>query len=309
MSFALATLKFGRKRQAAIFAKDMFWPVVASADAAGVTVMPGGLFEYLQVWGKAWPQIKRLAVKIEQGAVPRELAIPASRARLDTPVLLPRKVFCIGANYQDHLDEMGAPPTLKKVKGVAPFFFIKPGSTAVVGPGPTVHIPARCRDFDWEGEAVAVFGKRGRDIAAKDAMSFVAGYTLAIDFTARDQLAIPDHPFKWNFVLGKCQDAMTPVGPIFVPKEFLNGDHFEFTLSVNGVLKQRASTKQMIYSLKEQIAGVSQAVTIEPGDLMLTGSPAGVGSPKGERLQPGDVVTVESAATGAMQVTIQAALK
>ena len=308
MSFTLATLKSGRKRLAAIHIDGLFWPVAASAEAAGVTVMPGGLFEYLQVWEKAWPQIKRLAAKIERGIVPRELAIPASRARLDAPVLLPRKVFCVGANYQDHLDEMGAPPTLKKVKGVAPFFFIKPGSTAMVGPGPTVHIPARCKDFDWEAEVVAVFSKRGRDIAPKDAMSFVAGYTLGIDFTARDQLMMPEHPFKFNFVLGKCQDAMTPVGPVFVPKEFVDGDRLEFSLSVNGVIKQRACTKDMIYSLKEQIAGISQAVTIEPGDLMLTGSPAGVGAPRGERLHPGDVVTVESGPTGAMQITIQGPL-
>ena len=97
---------------------------------------------------------------------------------------------------------------------------------------------------------------------------------------------------------------MTPVGPAFVTKEFVDGANLRFSLSVNGAERQNACTRDMFYSLREQIAGASSAITIEPGDVMLTGSPAGLGMPRGERLRVGDRVTVGSEATGSMEVTI-----
>ena len=308
MSFALATLKTGRTFVPAIRVGAAFWPIPATARVAKIEVVPGGVFDYLQNWRKAFAQLKRLAAAIERGVVPGRYAVGTARARLDTPIRYPRKVFCTGANYQDHLEEMGA-SSIKKVRGVPPFFFLKPGSTAVVGPGPTVHIPRGSTNFDWEVEVAVVFAKRGRDIVEKDALDYIAGYSLAIDFTARDMLFAPDTYFKFNFTLGKCQDAMTPVGPVFVPKEFADGADLPFSLSVNGVEKQNSSTKHMIYSLREQIAGASRAVTIEPGDIMLTGSPAGVGYPRGEKLAVGDSVIVDSPVTGSMQVTIQKSFK
>jgi 2-keto-4-pentenoate hydratase/2-oxohepta-3-ene-1,7-dioic acid hydratase in catechol pathway len=132
---------------------------------------------------------------------------------------------------------------------------------------------------------------------------------VAIDFTSRSQLVVPQTFFKFNFVLGKSQDTMNPLGPVVVPKEFLEGRDARFALYVNGVKKQDARTSSMIYSLPEQIAGVSRYVAIEPGDVMLTGSPAGVGLPRGERLVPGDVVRIEADQIGAMEVVIQPPLK
>jgi 2-keto-4-pentenoate hydratase/2-oxohepta-3-ene-1,7-dioic acid hydratase in catechol pathway len=98
---------------------------------------------------------------------------------------------------------------------------------------------------------------------------------------------------------------MSPVGPTVVPKQFLDGQSARFALDVNGVRKQSGNTADMIYSLPEQIAGVSRSVSIEPGDMMLTGSPAGVGLPRGEKLKPGDVVRIEAEIIGSMEVVIQ----
>jgi 2-keto-4-pentenoate hydratase/2-oxohepta-3-ene-1,7-dioic acid hydratase in catechol pathway len=136
-------------------------------------------------------------------------------------------------------------------------------------------------------------------------MKHVAGYSVGIDFTARDLFYREERFFKFDFVLGKCQDTMSPVGPAMVPREFLDGSSTRFSLSVNGSEKQAGNTADMIYSIAEQIAGVSRAVTIEPGDMMFTGSPAGVGLPRGEKLKRGDVVRIEADAIGAMEVAIQ----
>src|SRR5690606_13775746 len=141
----------------------------------------------------------------------------------------------------------------KKVPGRHPFFFMKPPSTTLVGPGRTVRIPPGCTNFDWEVEFVVVFGKGGRDISEKRAMQYVAGYSVGIDFTARDLFYDESRFFKFDFVLGKCQDSMSPVGPAVVPRQFLDGENTRFGLSVNGVLKQSGSTADMIYTLPEQI--------------------------------------------------------
>jgi len=316
MSFSIATLS-GETLSAALVIDQRVWPATSAAKSAGVTVMPGTLFDYLQQWDSAFAQLQTLAQRISSGAVPAELSFPLSEARLAAAVSLPRKVFAVGANYQSHIDEMiamyakqvaamGKPPAPDTSQ--PPLFFLKPGSTAVVGPGPTVHMPPKCDNLDWEGEMAVVFGKSGRNIKADAAMDHVAGYTLAIDFTARNQMEIPQHVFRWDFVLGKCQDTLTPVGPVFVPKQFVDGSDFAFTLSVNGEEKQRTSTKDMMYSLVRMITGVSEGVRIEAGDIMLTGSPAGVGKACGQKLAVGDVVVVDSPATGPMEVIIQSPL-
>ena len=302
--FVLATLLVSGRRVAAIRIAGRYWPVVAAARAASIAGLEGDLESYFAGWRAAFPRLKRLAAAIEAGKVHGRLAVPETKARLDTP-LRPPKIICVGANYADHLAEMKA-SSIKKVRGVPPFFFLKPPSTVLSGPGPTVFMPRDCKNLDWEAEMVVVFGKGGKDIAPERALEHVAGYTLGIDFTARDLFSAPDSFFKFNFVLGKCQDTLSPVGPAIVPAAFADGDDLHFSLSVNDVQKQSSSTRYMIYSLAEQIAGVSRGVRIEAGDLMFTGSPAGVGLPRGEKLRRGDRVRVESPDIGVMEVVIQA---
>lgn len=301
--FVLATLVVSRQRVAAMRIAGRYWPLAASAHAAGITGLEGGLESHFACWQAAFPRLKRLAAAIAAGKVRVRLAVPEARARLDTP-LHPPKVICVGANYADHLTEMNA-SSIKKVPGVPPFFFLKPPSTVLSGPGPTVRMPRDCKNLDWEAEMVVVFGKGGKNIAPERALEHVAGYTLGVDFTARDLFSSPESFFKYNFVLGKCQDTLSPVGPAIVPATFADGGDLPFSLSVNGVRKQSTSTRHMIYSLAEQIAGVSRGVRIEAGDLMFTGSPAGVGLPRGEKLVPGDRVCIESEHIGLMEVIIQ----
>jgi 2-keto-4-pentenoate hydratase/2-oxohepta-3-ene-1,7-dioic acid hydratase in catechol pathway len=290
----------------AIAADGPWWPLAASARAAGIDGLEGSLPALFDRWQAAFPRLKRLARAIAAGEMKRSIAVPAARARLDTPLRHPRKLVCVGANYADHLAEMGA-SSIRKVPGVAPFFFLKPPTTVISGPGEALRIPRGCSNLDWEAEVVVVFGKGGRDIAPEKALGHIAGYTLGIDFTARDLFHQPDSFFQFNFTLGKCADGLTPVGPAIVPAAFADGGDLPFALSVNGATKQSSSTRHMVYTLAEQIAGVSRSVRIEAGDLMFTGSPAGVGLPRGERLHPGDRVRIESDKIGAMEVLIQTA--
>ena len=304
--FTLATLKTREGHVAAMRIGDVYWPIAACARSKRIAGLDADLHALFAVWPKTLPLLKKLASAIESGGVKAALSVPARRARLDTPLRYPHKIFCVGANYADHLAEMNA-SSIKKVPGVAPFFFMKPSPSVLSGPGDKLEIPRGCENLDWEAEVVVVFGRGGKNIKPENALKHIAGYTLGIDFTARDLFMAPESFFKFNFILGKCQDGLSPVGPEVVPAAFVNGEDYHFSLSVNGAVKQSSSTKHMIYSLAEQIAGVSAAVTIEPGDLMFTGSPAGVGLPRGERLHSGDKVVIEGEAIGAMQVEMRAA--
>ena len=296
--FAIATLGRSRGRsEAALRVDGRFWPLALAG-------LPQDAMRLFDDWPRSLRSLERFAAAIRRGRYEPDQSVSPARARLLTPLRYPRKLFCVGANYADHLAEMNA--SITKVPGRPPFFFMKPASTAIVGPGDRVLIPPGCQVFDWEVEFVVVFGRGGRDISQADAMSHVAGYSLGIDFTARDLFDQPTSFFRFNFALGKGQDTMSPLGPVVVPAQFIDLARARFGLSVNGVRKQWGSTGDMIYSVPEQIAGVSQAVTIEPGDVMYTGSPAGVGLPRGERLVPGDVVTIFAEGVGEMSVTIDA---
>ena len=289
--FALATIGLPRGQSVAALRIDgQYWPL----PAAG---LPANAMDLFQDWSGSLSRLE----KFRQRGRP----LPAGKARLLTPLRYPRKVFCVGANYADHLEEMNAAHLAKKVPGAPPFFFMKPPSTTLVGPGRTVRIPEGCQNFDWEVEFVVVFGKGGKNIREKDALKHVAGYSVGIDFTARDLFYREERFFKFDFVLGKCQDTMAPVGPAIVPRQFLDGTRAGFSLAVNGIEKQRGNTRDMINTLPEQIAGVSRAVAIEPGDMMFTGSPAGVGLPRGEKLASGDVIRIEADLVGAMEIVIQ----
>lgn len=309
MPFALGTLRIDAgKTLGAMRLGGFFWPLEKCAAQAGVPGIPGRLIDLFEDWPGSFARLKRLAAGIATGRVAWRLGVPEAKAKLATPLAFPRKLFCTGANYADHLAEMKV-SSIRKIPGLAPFFFMKPPSSVLSGPGDTVRIPRGCDWFDWEAEVVAVFGKGGRDIAPGRALSHVAAYTLGIDFTARNLFIQPDSFFKFNFTLGKCADGATPVGPVIVPAEFVDGGNIDFGLDYNGSPRQASNTRHMIYSLAEQIAGISRAVTIEPGDLMFTGSPAGVGLPRGERLASGDRVRVHAPIIGSMTVRIGAPLR
>ncbi|MDD5369424.1 MAG: fumarylacetoacetate hydrolase family protein [Anaerolineaceae bacterium] len=191
-----------------------------------------------------------------------EALTPIDDVRLLTPVL-PGKIICIGRNYAEHAKEHQVDvPDL-------PLLFLKPPS-AVIGPGDTILLPPQSQRVEHEGELVVVIGKRGRWIAPEDASRFVLGYTLGIDVTARD---LQRRDGQWT--RGKGFDTFCPLGP-FIETDFDPSDAM-LTTHVNNELRQMASTRDMLFTVRQLVAFISSVMTVEPGDIVMTGTPAGVG--------------------------------
>lgn len=265
-------------------------PVLVAADRVidlrEAPLRARSVLDLLAAWDAALPVLERLAASAAPG-----LAVGAPRWL--PPVSGAAYVFCAAANYRSHLEEMAA------VAGTAPpatepFFFVKTARTTLLGDGEPIRLPARARAVDWEVELAVVVGRRGRHIAAAHAMDHVAGYTVFNDVSARDLNRRGDGPFSHDWLSGKCADTFGPCGPVLLPARLVEDWRaLRLRLWVNGALKQDAAAGEMLFGIEEQVAYLSRTLTLEPGDLIATGTPAGVGMARGEFLRPGDVVVAE----------------
>ncbi len=210
-----------------------------------------------------------------------EAVIPVKSVKLLAPVQ-PGKIICIGRNYEDHAREMGAEV------GDIPVLFIKP-STSVIGSGAPIIYPPQSRLVEHEGELAVVIGKRGRWILPEDAGQHILGYTIANDVTARD---LQRRDGQWTRAKGF--DTFCPLGP-WIETE-LDPVDVLITTRVNHELRQMASSHEMVFTIQQLITFISSIMTLEPGDVILTGTPAGTGV-----IQPGDVVEVSIEGIGVLQ--------
>jgi 2-keto-4-pentenoate hydratase/2-oxohepta-3-ene-1,7-dioic acid hydratase in catechol pathway len=292
--WGVATIEGGAP---ALMADGKLYPLAALAAACG-KALPASNGAIFADWDRSRSALAELA-----GAAAKSGVAPVE-GKLAAPLIYPGKVLCAGANYYDHMAEMGFPGVKKEAQRL--FFFFKPPRNAVVGPGATVVMPRGTKKYDWEIELAAVIGKTARYVPVDQALSHVAGYTVAIDMSARDFNQAPDQFYKFDWVAGKATDTACPMGPWIVPAEALpDVQNVALKLAVNGVIKQDSSTGQMIYSVAEQIARASELMTLDPGDVVLTGTPAGVGVPKGTFLNPGDRIDATIAGIGTLSVEIQ----
>jgi fumarylpyruvate hydrolase len=203
-----------------------------------------------------------------------------------------RRIYCVGRNYLDHIREMK-----EADERDPPFFFQKPRD-AIVLDGARVPYPPFTSDFQFEVELVVALGKGGRDIAVETANSLIWGYAVGIDFTRRDrQFDARDMRLPWE--VGKSFDASAPCGPIAQVRDSGRFKDCAITLSVNGVERQRGNIGQMIWNVPEVIAQLSKQVRLEPGDLIYTGTPSGVGP-----VVPGDLITAHVDGLPSLTVTI-----
>jgi 2-keto-4-pentenoate hydratase/2-oxohepta-3-ene-1,7-dioic acid hydratase in catechol pathway len=208
------------------------------------------------------------------------------------PIRWPRKVICAGVNYRRHVAEMGGEIP---AEGWRPYFFLKAPTTSVIGPSDDIVVrsPDTAR-WDWEAELAVVIGVGGRDIAAADALGHVAGYCVANDITARGlhkRTVVPAEAFTYDWFAAKSADGSLPLGPGITPAfQVPDPQDLRLRLWVNGELQQDESTADMICTVAELIAAASEVVTLEPGDVIPTGTPSGVGAGQGRFLRPGDIV-------------------
>jgi 2-keto-4-pentenoate hydratase/2-oxohepta-3-ene-1,7-dioic acid hydratase in catechol pathway len=226
---------------------------------------------------------------------------PLARTKLLAPVLWPSAIYCAGANYTDHMLEMAKlqnmPPAPDPHEvGLKPWHFIK-APRSVASDKTTVKLPAASQQIDWEAELGAVIGRTAKNVPLEKALDYVAGYTIANELSARDlgkRNQLPDSsPFKWDWVGQKCFDDACPLGPWIVPaKDIKDPQNLGIKLWVNDVIKQDSNTGKMIFTLAEQISHLSSRITLHPGDIVLTGTPAGVGAARREFLKRGDTTKV-----------------
>jgi 2-keto-4-pentenoate hydratase/2-oxohepta-3-ene-1,7-dioic acid hydratase in catechol pathway len=252
----------------------------------------------LEDWKAAAAALKAAVAKAGQRG---QRGRPLKATRLLAPVLWPPAIYCAGANYADHVAEMnkahGRPPEPDPhTLGLQSWHFIK-ASRSLAHPGATVKISDYSTKMDWEVELAAVIGRKAKHVPQEKALAYVAGYTVANDLSARDRGRRPHvadtSPFKADWVSHKSFDGSCPLGPWIVPaSDIADPQNLDLKLWVNDVLMQDSNTGQMIFNLAEQIAHLSARLTLHPGDLILTGTPAGVGMGRGEFLKAGDVVKI-----------------
>lgn len=281
--------------------------VYAASDLTGDR---RNLLGLLQDWDRTHAAITEA---IDDGGLSRAQGVPLTGLPLEAPVQYPGAFFCAGANYWDHLEEMAE--FVKKMTGnypkpekaPEPWFFVKTTRGTIIGPDAPARIPAFSKQLDWEAELGVVIGRRTRNIDESEALSAVAGYLIVNDLSARDLMRREGSPFIYDWIGQKCFDDAAPTGPWLTPAALI-GDPQKLAvkLSVNGAVKQSSNTSQMVHSIAEQVAYLSRHVTLYPGDMIATGTPAGVGVPKGEFLKPGDRVEIEIEGLGTLVNTMVA---
>jgi 2-keto-4-pentenoate hydratase/2-oxohepta-3-ene-1,7-dioic acid hydratase in catechol pathway len=234
------------------------------------------------------------------GRLQNAVRIPVQAAVLMPPVPDPGKILCIGLNYRDHARENNrAIPT-------EPVLFAKFNNT-LIGDGTPIRLPAVSKKVDYEAELVVVIGKPGRDIAEADAIDHVAGYTVGHDVSARDW-QFKGEEKQW--VIGKTFDTFAPIGPHLVMADEVADPHnLQVRLRLNGETMQDSNTREFIFTVPQLIAYLSQVVTLEPGDLIFTGTPPGVGVARKPPvfLKAGDQVEVEIEGIGVLRNPVVAA--
>lgn len=260
---------------------------VERLGAAHDVVLPNDMLSFIDDGVTILPAVKEL-LGISAGKLPVGSAVPLENVVLQAPIPRPRKnIFGIGLNYREHVAESAKGLGTQKELPSQPVVFTKP-PTAVIGPGGSIHHNAKLtQQLDWEVELAVIIGKTATRITAETAMSHVFGYSVMIDISARDNRRAG----QWIFSKG--MDTYAPFGPCIVTADEIPDPHgLRLWLTKNGVIKQDSSTKYMIFDIPALIADISSGITLEPGDIIATGTPEGVGAglnPQ-EWLWPGDVV-------------------
>jgi 2-keto-4-pentenoate hydratase/2-oxohepta-3-ene-1,7-dioic acid hydratase in catechol pathway len=260
-------------------------------DAAQVSDRP----EYATTLGVLadWNAADALFAALDPSRLRGGIALKA--AELLAPILYPGQIWGAGANYQDHIAEMAdheyKAVNAKKISGGRPWHFVK-SSRSVIGPGSTMALPPYSQKVDWEIELAVVIGREASRVPAADALSYVAGYTIANDLSARDFVARegiePASPFRYDWLAHKGFDGACPLGPWIVPARNIPDPHnLDLKLWIDGEIMQDSNTRHMIFDIGEQIEEISARITMYPGDVILTGTPSGVGMGRGFFLKSG----------------------
>jgi 2-keto-4-pentenoate hydratase/2-oxohepta-3-ene-1,7-dioic acid hydratase in catechol pathway len=284
---------------------------LATAHAGVSAAVPTTTLDVLRRWAELLPRLHELARQVREHRVPTPLR-PLADVQLLAPVPNPGGIFCAGANYRDHVEEMSKalklpPEPDPRERGLKPWHFVK-ASGCVCGPGAAIELPSYSKKVDWEAEVALVIGRECRNVGADRALDHAAGLTIANDLSARDYLrregVSPESPFRFDWLSQKCFDGALPLGPWITPLDEIDDvGRIGIRLWVNDELMQDSSTSNMIFTMAEQVAHLSTRLTLRPGDVVVTGTPAGVGSARGRFLRAGDRVRIQVQGVGELTNT------
>jgi 2,4-didehydro-3-deoxy-L-rhamnonate hydrolase len=293
--FRLATIADSEGTTAALVVDEAVYPLPGRPAA----------MELLADWDTS---LELLAGHAERGDL--RPALPLDQVQLLPPLPDPPNLYMAGANYADHAREMrklGPDEEVHKPAG-GPFMFLKP-TTTLIGAGQAVKIGPGAERVDWEVELAVVIGRRAERVPEEDALDHVAGYTVANDVSVRGRFVREDTgepPMKFDWFLQKGWATSCPMGPWLVPAASLPGaQDTPLRLTLNGEVQQDSRTSEMIFSIAEQIAFLSAVVPLVPGDVICTGTCAGVGAGKGRFLAPGDVMVAEVEGVGRLENPVE----
>ena len=295
--FALATRAGADGPRPVIQVGDAFHDLHDAAAAHGFAAAAGDVSAIIRDWDARRDPLFALARALDgvSGAMePPRLAAPFE----------PRRIFAAASNFIEHAEEMQTKLAAKADS--EPYIFLKT-IESVVGPGDLVVVPPQVSRPDWEVELGVVLGRSGKNVAVGDAHAMIAGYTIVNDVSARDRTRRSDFPFSHDWFRGKSFDSFTPLGPVFVPRDCLGDPHdIRLGLKVNDVVMQDGNTSEMIFNIYEQIAYLSAILELRAGDLIASGTPAGVGMGRGVFLKDGDVMTAWVDGIGSLRNAVSA---
>ncbi|XP_014675983.1 PREDICTED: fumarylacetoacetate hydrolase domain-containing protein 2-like isoform X1 [Priapulus caudatus] len=252
---------------------------------------PGDTIEFLTAGPALWETAERLLDD-------KESELRVDQSEYLAPLIRPDKVVCVGMNYRDHCEEQGAPiPT-------EPLLFSK-WSSCISAPYADIQYTDETQTLDWEVELAVVIGKQGKNIVERKAMSHVFGYTVAHDVSERTWQLQKN---SGQFLIGKAMDSFCPIGPVIVSKDEIADPHnLTLRTKVNGILKQDSNTSQLVHRIPALITFISRFFTLLPGDIILTGTPPGVGCfmKPPQYLKEGDVVECEVEGIGCIRNAVR----
>jgi 2-keto-4-pentenoate hydratase/2-oxohepta-3-ene-1,7-dioic acid hydratase in catechol pathway len=292
--------------------------ILINGSVYDVAALPGlehcaTVIDILNDWENAEKLLQDAAAKIDETTA---LGLPLTDVELLAPLPNPGAVYCCGANYTDHINEMrpllkNLPPDIpeRELVGDEPWFLVSTVRGSIVGPGTKVHKPQGSQRLDWEIELAAVIGTTARGVPVDRALEHVAGYTICNDLSARDLSIRPEvheaMPFRVDWTSHKCFDGSLPCGPWITPaRQIADPQQLPLKLWINDQLMQDSNTSQMVFDVAKQIAKLSTNRTLYPGDIILTGTPAGVGGGRGVFLQSGDKVRMAIEGIGELRHSI-----
>jgi len=285
---------------------EQAFDLARAAKATGQQLPARGNIDIVLSWEKSRAALGAIADAAEAGKLADAALGPMDGLSLRAPLLYPNTLFMAGSNYGAHTKEMAGGGYDKSKR--KPYFFIKLARQGVIGPGEAIRLPHTSKQVDWEIELAAVIGTPARNVKAKDALKHIAAYTICHDVSLRDIGHREDWP-QWSrdWIMHKSCDTGAPMGPVLVPAEFIPDPHkLSLKTWINDELMQDSNTDDMTFSLNEQIEFLSGLFTLLPGDVISTGTPSGVGRPRGIFLKPGDMVRMEIGSIGTLVNPVEA---